>query len=126
MGISASAKAVTFIVTRDRARAKAFYGGILGFGLVSEDDFATVFDLNGTMLRIATVADHVAQKHTVLGGGVPDIAEAVRQLRAQGVAFATYDGFGQDDLGIWSAPGDGSKVAWFQDPDGNVLSLAQS
>ena len=36
-----------------------------------------------------------------------------------------YDGFGQDDLGIWCAPGGTSKVAWFNNPDGNVLSLAE-
>jgi len=125
VGLPASAKAVTFIVTRDRAAARAFYGGTLGFGLTSEDDFAVVFDLNGTALRISTVENHVAQGHTVLGWEVPDIAAAVRGLREQGIAFNIYQGFGQDELGIWSAPG-GSKVAWFKDPDGNVLSLSQS
>jgi catechol 2,3-dioxygenase-like lactoylglutathione lyase family enzyme len=115
---------VTFIVTRDRAAARAFYGGTLGFALTSEDDFAAVFDLNGTMLRVSTVKDHVAQGHTVLGWDVPDIASAVRALREQGVAFTVYDGFGQDDLGIWCAPG-GTRIAWFKDPDGNTLSLTQ-
>ncbi len=124
MPLPASAKAVTFIVTRDRAAARAFYGGTLGFALTSEDDFAAVFDLNGTMLRVSTVKDHVAQGHTVLGWDVPDIASAVRALREQGVAFTVYDGFGQDDLGIWCAPG-GTRIAWFKDPDGNTLSLTQ-
>jgi catechol 2,3-dioxygenase-like lactoylglutathione lyase family enzyme len=125
MGVLASAKAMTFIVTRDRERSTVFYGATLGFKLLHEDDFAAVFDLNGTMLRVSTVADHVAQPHTVLGWEVPDIAEAVTALREKGVSFSIYDGFGQDALGVWTAPGSGSKVAWFTDPDGNVLSLAQ-
>ena len=125
MGVLASAKAMTFIVTRDRERSTVFYGGTLGFKLLHEDDFAAVFDLNGIMLRVSTVADHVAQSHTVLGWEVPDIAEAVTALREKGVSFSIYNGFGQDALGVWTAPGSGSKVAWFTDPDGNVLSLAQ-
>ncbi len=116
---------MTFIATRDRARAKAFYGGTLGFEVLHEDDFAVVLNLNGTMLRISTVANHVAQQHTVLGWEVPDIAAAVTELRQRGVSFTIYEGFGQDDLGVWSAPGSSSKIAWFNDPDGNVLSLAQ-
>jgi len=125
MGLPASAKAISFIITRDRAAAKVFYGAVLGFALTHEDDFAAVFDLNGTMLRVSTVPDHVAQAHTVLGWAVQDIETAVRTLAAAGVAFNIYDGFGQDALGIWSAPGGTNKVAWFKDPDGNVLSLTQ-
>jgi len=41
------------------------------------------------------------------------------------VTFKIYEGFGQDENGIWSPPGGGAKVAWFSDPDGNVLSLTQ-
>jgi len=125
MTLPASAKAVSFIVARDRAAAKAFYGSTLGFPLTHEDDFAAVYDQNGTMLRISTMPDHVAQGHTVLGWDVPDIEEAVTALRDKGVAFTVYEGFGQDALGIWTVPGGTTKVAWFTDPDGNVLSLTQ-
>ncbi len=125
MGIPSTAKAMTFVVTRDRAAAKAFYGDTLGFPLRHEDDFAAVFDLNGTMLRISTVSDHVALPHTVLGWEVTDIAATATALRDKGVAFNIYDGFGQDTLGIWTAPGSAAKVAWFKDPDGNVLSLTE-
>jgi catechol 2,3-dioxygenase-like lactoylglutathione lyase family enzyme len=121
----AAAKVMTFIVTRDRAVAKKFYGEILGFKQISEDDFAVVFDLNGTMLRISTVKDHAAPPHTVLGWQVPDIVASVKTLKAKGVTFNVYEGFGQDDLGIWTAPGSTNKIAWFLDPDGNNLSLAQ-
>ena len=120
-----SAKVMTFIITRDRAVAKGFYGNTLGFKVSHEDDFAVVYDLNGIALRVSTVANFTAQNHTVLGWHVPDIAATVKALRSKGVTFNIYDGFGQDDLGIWSAPGGSAQVAWFNDPDGNVLSVTQ-
>jgi catechol 2,3-dioxygenase-like lactoylglutathione lyase family enzyme len=119
------AKPMAFIVSRDRAKAKAFYAGVLGFALTGEDDFAAVFDMNGTMLRISTVREHTPPPHTVLGWEVQDIAATVHALGAAGVKFTVYDGFGQDPLGIWTAPGSGDQVAWFLDPDGNNLSLTQ-
>jgi len=125
MGIPTSAKPITFLITRDRAAAKAFYTGTLGFPLTHEDDFAAVFDLHGTMLRISTVPDHQPAAHTVLGWEIPDITATVTALRDKGVAFTLYEGFGQDKLGIWSPPGTTTKIAWFKDPDGNVLSLTQ-
>jgi catechol 2,3-dioxygenase-like lactoylglutathione lyase family enzyme len=122
---SPSPKTMSFIVTRDRARAQAFYGEILGFKQVSEDAFAAVFDLNGTMLRISTVKDHQPQPHTVLGWEVSDIVASVTALKKRGVAFNVYPGFGQDELGIWTSPASDARVAWFLDPDGNNLSLTQ-
>lgn len=113
---------VAFVATTDPARAKAFYAGTLGLRLVSEDGFALVFDAGGTMLRIATVPEHEPASYTVLGWLVRDIERSVHDLRSKGVAFNVYDGMGQDDHGIWSAPS-GARVAWFTDPDGNTLSL---
>ena len=123
--IPKSAKATGFIITRDRAAAKKFYGETLGFPQTHEDDFAVVFDMNGTPLRISTLKDHKAQMHTVLGWEVSDIEAVVKALTAKGVAFNRYPGFEHDALGIWTAPGSANKVAWFLDPDGNNLSLAQ-
>lgn len=123
--IPKTAKAGCFVVTRDRAKAKAFYGGLLGFPQKHEDDFAVVYDLNGTALRISTVKDHKPAMHTVLGWEVDDIVSVAKALTAKGVVFNRYPGFEQDDLGIWSPPGSTNKVAWFNDPDGNNLSLAQ-
>jgi catechol 2,3-dioxygenase-like lactoylglutathione lyase family enzyme len=123
--LPATAKAITFIVTRDREAAKRFYGDTLGFKQTHEDPFAVVFDLNGTMLRISTVPDHKAPMHTVLGWDIPDIGATVQALRAKGVQFNVYPGFGQDELGIWTAPVSGDRVAWFHDPDGNNLSVTQ-
>ena len=120
-----TAKAITFVVTRDRTGAKRFYGETLGFKQTHEDTFAVVFDLNGTMLRISTVPEHKAPMHTVLGWDIPDIVTTVTALRSKGVQFNLYPGFGQDELGIWTAPDSGDRVAWFHDPDGNNLSLTQ-
>ena len=125
MSFPTGAKAMNFVVTKDRARAIAFYRDVLGFTLTGEDPFAAVFDLNGNMLRISTVKDHEPAMHTVLGWAVPDIVAAVKTLTAKGVVFNRYPGFDHDELGIWQAPGSTDKVAWFLDPDGNNLSLAQ-
>ncbi|HVV93285.1 MAG TPA: hypothetical protein VHD15_07695 [Hyphomicrobiales bacterium] len=116
---------MSFIVARDREAARAFYGGVLGLPTAGEDEFALVYDMNGTMLRISTVQDFAAQPHTVLGWEVPDIVAAVTALKARGVAFTVYDGMGQDELGIWTPPGSTARIAWFLDPAGNNLSLTQ-
>src|SRR5471032_3360087 len=115
---------VAFVATTNPAAAKRFYTNTLGLRLVAEDGFALVFDAGGTMLRIATVPALQPAGYTVLGWLVPDIERAVRDLQARQVAFNRYDGMGQDDLGIWTAPS-GARIAWFADPDGNTLSLTE-
>jgi catechol 2,3-dioxygenase-like lactoylglutathione lyase family enzyme len=119
-----SHKLMAFVATRDAARAKEFYGGVLGLRFVTDDGFALVFDANGTTVRIATVRELNPPPYTVLGWQVDDIEGAVKELTAAGVVFERYGIFPQDELGIWEAPG-GVRVAWFKDPDGNTLSLSQ-
>ena len=126
MSLLAAAHPVTFILTANRSAAKPFYAGALGLAIVAEDDFAVTFALSGgATLRLTDLPGHAAQGHTVLGWDVADIGAAVADLRGKGVTFRIYEGFGQDENGIWSPPGGGAKVAWFSDPDGNVLSLTQ-
>ncbi|HZT29331.1 MAG TPA: VOC family protein [Bryobacteraceae bacterium] len=120
----ASARIVAFAATGDTARARAFYRDTLGLTLVSEDPFALVFDVQGIMLRVTPVKQVAAAPYTVLGWQVPDIAAAVAALSGAGVRFEHYGLPGQDQRGIWTAHG-GAQVAWFQDPDGNLLSLTQ-
>lgn len=121
-----SASPVAFILTADRVRAKPFYAGALGLSILREDDFAVTFDLGGgATIRLTDLPGHTAAEHTVLGWSVPDIRASVAALRARGVTFRTYEGFGQDADGVWTPPGGGAQVAWFTDPDGNVLSLTQ-
>ena len=124
MSMPQDAKPMTFLVTADRAKAKAFYGGTLGFAMTHEDEFAADFDLNGVPLRLSTVEAHIAQPHTVLGWQAAAIEAAVQALRKKGVVLTVYEGLGQDEHAVWSPCG-GARVAWFTDPDGHVLSLAQ-
>jgi catechol 2,3-dioxygenase-like lactoylglutathione lyase family enzyme len=120
----ANSPIVAFVATTDPSRAKAFYRDVLGLLLISEDDYALVFDAHGTMLRVAIVSEIVLAPYTVLGWQVDDIDAAARGLAAKGVKFKRYAWMEQDDLGVWSAPS-GAKVAWFKDPDGNLLSVSR-
>ena len=115
---------IAFAASADLRQARAFYEQVLGLRLVEQNDLACVFDANGTMLRVTAVAEVARPGYTVLGWRVPDIAATVRGLTARGVAFLRYDGMGQDENGVWTTRA-GDKVAWFADPDGNVLSLTQ-
>ncbi len=115
---------IAFLATTDAERARLFYAGVLGVRLVSDDQFALVFDLAGTTLRLVRVEAFTPQPFTVLGWQVADLDAAIRGLTRAGVAFERFDGLEQDELGAWAAPG-GSRIAWFKDPDGNLLSISQ-
>jgi catechol 2,3-dioxygenase-like lactoylglutathione lyase family enzyme len=119
-----SQQLVAFVPTKNAKKARIHYEKVLGLRFVSEDSFAMVFDANGTMLRVTIVPDFKPHPFTILGWEVPDIEKAVSSLREKGVTFERYGFADQDVQGIWSAPS-GAKVAWFKDPDGNVLSLTQ-
>ncbi len=117
---------ITFIITNDRKVAEPFYRDVLGLPFVRDDGFAAVFDLAGVPLRITEVPGQTPAAHPVLGWQVADIVSTVQALAARGVAFTIYEGMGQDALGIWTAPDGIAKVAFFNDPDGNALSLTQN
>jgi len=121
----ASAALVAFAPTTDLDRAQAFYGDTLGLALASRDAFACSFDAQGTTLRVILVDSLTPAPWTVLGWTVPDVHATVRALAGRGVACTRYDGMGQDDDGVWTAPS-GDQVAWFPDPDGNTLSVTQA
>jgi catechol 2,3-dioxygenase-like lactoylglutathione lyase family enzyme len=115
---------MTFVATSDMPAARAFYERALGLRVSGQSPIACVFDANGTTLRVVAVEEPTIAPYTVLGWIVSDIAATIRELTTRGVDFARFDGMDQDELGIWNAPG-GTSVAWFKDPDGNVLSLTQ-
>lgn len=119
----ASNKLIAFLLTKDKSRAKSFYADVLGLAFVRDDGFALVFNGNGTMLRIAEMKEFTPQKGTTLGWEVSDLPGTIRELVSRGVQFERF-GMPQDELGIWTAPG-GDQVAWFKDPDGNLLSLSR-
>jgi catechol 2,3-dioxygenase-like lactoylglutathione lyase family enzyme len=121
----ASAELVGFVPVSDMARARAFYEGVLGCVLVDGDDYGCELTSNGRPVRLARVETEARPPYTVLGWAVPDLAGAVRALTGSGVTFTRYEGMGQDDLGIWTAPS-GDRVAWFSDSEGNALSLSQA
>jgi catechol 2,3-dioxygenase-like lactoylglutathione lyase family enzyme len=124
--ILGGSEVVAFAPTTDPAKAYAFYEGVLGLRLASDErPFALVFDANGTMLRVTAVHELQPQQFTVLGWRVSDIEATVDTLAAAGVEFQRYPGMNDaDPLGIWNSPS-GARVAWFKDPDGNVLSVTE-
>ncbi len=116
---------IAFIPATNAQLAREFYEQKLGLKFVSDDGFALVFEANGNMLRVVKLKEFTPAQFTILGWEVPDAQQAVSELQSRGVQFERYPWAQQDELGIWSAPG-GAKVAWFKDPDGNVLSVSQN
>jgi predicted enzyme related to lactoylglutathione lyase len=120
----AESKIMSFLFTRDYDNARGFYEGKLGFQFVSLDQFALALRVGSNMIRISKIPDFKPAQGTVLGWEVQDIEAVVVWLKERGVALEDYPFIQDRKLGIWNAPG-GSRVAWFQDPDGNVLSVSQ-
>jgi catechol 2,3-dioxygenase-like lactoylglutathione lyase family enzyme len=124
MAILGEFKLMAFAATTNPQQAKEFYEGKLGLRFLADEQFALVFDANGTMLRVQKVKDVAVAPYTTLGWEVPDITAATIALRDAGVLLEKFPGLPQDELGIWAAPG-GAKVGWFKDPEGNILSITQ-
>lgn len=117
---------VAFIHVHDRERALAFYRDRLGLTVRGGDDFGDTLEAPGALVRITVIPDYKPHPHPVFGWNVEDFDAAYRDLKARGIEFTIYEGMGQDADGVWTAPGGGVKVAWFSDPDGNVLSLTRA
>jgi catechol 2,3-dioxygenase-like lactoylglutathione lyase family enzyme len=118
------ARMIGFVPTTDSTRARDFYQNKLGFQSVSDDQFALVMRAGDNMVRIAKVEKFTPAPYTVLGWEVSRIEDEVRALAARGVVFEKYPFVQDQATGIWTTP-NGDKVAWFKDPDGNVLSLSE-
>lgn len=119
---------IAFVPTRNREKARPFYEKTLGLSFVSDDQFALVFEANGVMVRVvdvSSVAGFAPAPFTILGWSVDDIGKIVKGLGKKGIKFERYPGMQQDQFGVWSSPS-GAKVAWFKDPDGNVLSVTEA
>ena len=115
---------VLFLATANAERARAFYESALGLAFVADEPPALVFRVGDRTLRIQKVDRVLAVPYTALGWAVSDIRQTVRDLCSAGISFQRYPGMNQDGDGIWRAPS-GAMIAWFQDPDGHVLSLTQ-
>ena len=120
----ASATVTPLLGTMKPEAAKAFYAETLGLKFITDDGFALVFAGDNATIRISRVPAMAPAPYAVLAFVVPNIEKAVDDLAAKGVTFARLGIFPQDQRGIWAAP-DGTKVAWFHDPDLNLLSVVQ-
>lgn len=118
-------KIKAFVSTTHPDKAREFYKEKLGLKLLSDDKYGMEFEAAGAHLRISVVEKLTPQPFTVLGWDVNDISSVITVLIKQGITFERYSFIDQDSAGIWTAPG-GTKVAWFKDPDGNLLSLSES
>jgi catechol 2,3-dioxygenase-like lactoylglutathione lyase family enzyme len=118
------AELIAFAATTDAAAAQRFYEGVLGLACVEDTPFALVLRARNAELRLQKLAAFTPAAHTMLGWTVPDIEATVAALRAKGVRCERFDGLPQDEAGIWPSPS-GAKIAWFKDPDGNLLSLTE-
>jgi catechol 2,3-dioxygenase-like lactoylglutathione lyase family enzyme len=119
-----SSSIIAFVATQNPARAKAFYEEILGLRLLNDESFAIVFDANGIMLRVQKVEHSAPPAYTSLGWMVDDILAEIEIMSERGVMFEDYPGLTQEETGICKFS-DGTQVAWFKDPDGNLLSVTQ-
>ncbi|SNT28220.1 hypothetical protein SAMN05421770_106299 [Granulicella rosea] len=119
----ADAQIIGFIPVSSIETATQFYCGTLGLRMVGNDGFALVLSAGGVMVRCAATPGFKPQPFTIFGWEVVDVNAKARELAAAGIVFLRFDFFQQDEDGVWTAPG-GSKVAWFNDLDGNVLSLS--
>jgi predicted enzyme related to lactoylglutathione lyase len=113
---------VSFVGVSDLDSAQHFYGEVLGLELSDARPYALVHARTEGHLRITLVDEVRAAPYTVVGWVVADLAGEIDRLVAAGVTFNRYDGMEQDERGIWTAPS-GARIAWFNDPDGNNLSL---
>lgn len=119
-------KMIGFVVSTDFEKAKDFYGRKLGFRQLNEDSHGMTFDANGCRLRVTRAETFTPAHGTVLGWSVSDMHETIRELMASGIHFEQFNlpFMPQDELGVWAAP-TGDEVAWFKDPEGNVLSISR-
>ncbi|MFF8271564.1 VOC family protein [Streptomyces sp. NPDC016562] len=104
---------------------KDFYGSTLGLRVSEEHGMLFLHLGGGHDVLLYPKDNHVPATFTVLNFPVPDIEQAVDDLVARGVSFERYEDFGQDAKGIARSQEEGTSIAWFKDPAGNILSVLQ-
>jgi predicted enzyme related to lactoylglutathione lyase len=121
-----TANAYSSFAAKDIAAAKRFYGETLGID-VDELYGGQVLDLRldaDKHVLLYAKDDFTPATYTVLNFPVPDVDATVDELTRNGVEMARFDGFDQDEKGIArGAPDAGPTIAWFRDPDGNILAI---
>lgn len=119
-----TSQGVAFLPSADLDRSEQFFRAVVGLQPVSRSSFACVYECGGASLRVTKVNELRPQPFTVFGWQVADLRSVVAGLRGRGAVFLRYEGVEQDADGIWAAPS-GDLVAWFCDPDSNVLSVTE-
>jgi catechol 2,3-dioxygenase-like lactoylglutathione lyase family enzyme len=120
----ASSVLQTIVWTSRIAEAERFYSDILALPLKGKSHGALIYDVGGSDLRVSPVPSTQPSAHTVLGFAVTNVRAIVELLAERGVRFERIAGFSHDSAGVLTTP-DGAQVAWFRDPDGNLLSVVQ-
>jgi catechol 2,3-dioxygenase-like lactoylglutathione lyase family enzyme len=118
-------KAYSSFATKDVEAARKFYGDKLGIDAKSlyDGQLLEIKLRDGVRVLVYPKDDFVPATYTVLNFPVPDIDKAVDDLTRSGVTFDRYEGFHQDEKGISRSDGSGPDIAWFKDPDGNILAV---
>lgn len=119
----ATTKAFSGFAVDDVRKAREFYGGTLGLETSEEHGLLTLHLAGERPTLVYPKADHEPAGYTILNFPVEDIDKAVDELSARGVRFERYEGFEQDEKGVFR--GGGPYIAWFKDPAGNVLAVLQ-
>ena len=112
----------------DMQRARQFYEGVLGLVPDAGAGDNIAYQCSGdTQINVYLSPNAGTAKFTIAGFDVNDIGAVVEQLTKQGVTFEQYDEppIVTDAQGIAHFERD-ANVAYFKDPDGNILSLAQA
>jgi len=117
-------EAMAFLPSENLDRSEQFFSGQLNLPLMSRSPFACVFSCGETQLRVTKVDSLRPQPFTVFGWLVVNIHVCIEQLEEREVNLLRYEGVNQDEHGVWTTP-NGDSVAWFKDPDLNVLSLTE-
>jgi catechol 2,3-dioxygenase-like lactoylglutathione lyase family enzyme len=119
----ADSKAFSGFAVPDIDAAREFYGGALGLDVSEENGLLTLNLAGDRGTLIYPKPDHEPANYTILNFPVEDIEREVDELSARGVSFERYEGFDQDERGIFR--GGGPLIAWFKDPAGNVISVLE-
>jgi catechol 2,3-dioxygenase-like lactoylglutathione lyase family enzyme len=120
----ANTKAFSGFAVDDLEKAREFYEATLGLDVAEENGLVNLKLAGGRDTLIYPKPDFTPATYTILNFPVPDIDEAVDELAKRGVGFVRYEGFDQDEKGVWRGEG-GPPIAWFTDPAGNILSVLE-
>ena len=118
-----SKDAVANLAVKDLDVATDFYRNTLGLKPVHREGAElVVFQSGQSSINVYRSEYAGTNKATAVTWTVDNVDEEVKALRNKGVVFEHYDMPGMTRQGDVHIGGD-MKVAWFKDPDGNILNV---